>query len=172
MDKQDVVARYPKEISDFYLQSGKFPDNFKFEEGFACMLEGEKYFIHCRVVLPLRAFDKGVGFGLWVEVTKEEFEDYVTIEEDDVRYLKFQVLGKLANQWPGFENMIGARVMVRAVSVEEKVYITEILDVNDPLLQTAILIDSGDEIKIAEMEKMVQSYVVDQANNAQEKAVE
>lgn len=165
MEKQDVVARYPKDISDYYRINGKFPDNFKIEEGFVCALNGERYFIHTRAVLPLKALENGVGFGLWVEVGRDDFMRYINIGDNDELYKNFECDGVLANEWPGFENMKGTRVVVKTILASDKVYISEVLDIKDPLFQIAILTPTDNQQKIEEIFDLVKAYIGDTSMN-------
>lgn len=161
MEKQDLVAKYPKDISDSFRQNKKLPDGFMIDEGFACAWDDKRYFIHARAVLPLKAFDEGVGFGLWVEVQKEDFMRYIHIGDDDKAYADFKVEGVLANEWPGFEHMKGVRVVVRAVRTNEKVYITEVLDARDPLFEIAMRTSADDSEGMKKIEELVKAYAAD-----------
>ncbi len=165
MEKQDIVAKYPKDISDYYRINSKFPDNFRIDEGFVCALSGERYFIHTRAVLPLKALESGVGFGLWVEVSRDDFMRYVNIGDNDELYKDFKCDGVLANEWPGFEKMKGSRVVVKTILASDKVYISEVLDIKDPLFQDAILTQVDNQQKIEEIFNLVKAYVNDPLMN-------
>jgi len=157
--KKDLVSKLPQEIAVFFKENGKYPDNFKIEEGFVCALEGERYFIHTVAVLPPKAFTNGVGFGLWVEISKDEFMKYINLSDEE--YTNYRVEGKLANHWPGFENMIGAKVIVSTIDPNKKVYITEVLEVNDVLLRIALDTSSTDEAGIDRIWNLILAYMED-----------
>ena len=163
--KQDLVAKYPKDISDFLRINGHLPENFNIEEGFVCGIKGQRYFIHTRAVLPLKAYDNGVGFGLWVEVDREDFFRYTDSINDDDKYMSFTCVGRLANEWPGFVEMKNVEVIVKTISKDEKVYITEVKEIKDPLFAVAISTNESDEEKIKQIEELVVAYSKDPAYN-------
>lgn len=161
---QDVVAEYPDEIIDFqFYNNGQIPEDMEYEKGVYCLWQG-RFFIHTRATLPLKDIERGVGFGLWVELTPEDFERYADALEDDKKYEAFTTKGILANEWPGFEGIIGSEVTVKTVNLNEKVYITEVLvdETNDPLFSTAVSASSENaEIK-AQVTNLVHAYIENQ----------
>lgn len=159
---QDFVAQLPDELAVIEKTEGKLPENVEFASHYYCRW-GDRYFIHTRATLPLRDFDEGVGFGLWVEIAKEDFDAYLAAENDDESYSRFKVNGTLANEWPGFLDMMGADVVVRTVRVDEKVYITEVLgtEARDPLFDYAMSLPSGDPAAREKIMELVTAYVED-----------
>ena len=143
---KDAVAQLPEDIARYQHLHKKLPDGVKLEPGFTCVWN-DRYFIHTRAVLPLLDLENGIGFGLWVEVAKEDFDRYSEAVDDDEKYKIFRTDGMLANEWPGFEGAYGLKVVVRTIKMDQKVYITEVLPDHpiDPLLQVSFLAQKGDE---------------------------
>lgn len=165
MEKRDLVAQYPKDISDYLRINGKLPEDFSMSNtGSRCMW-GKRYFVQARAVLPLKAFDNGVGFRLWVEVTKEDDEKLMEAVKSYEAYMQFVCEGALANEWAGFEKMKGAKVRIRPVRKEEKLYITEVLEMKDPLFEVAAMTAADDEKGIKKIEDLVTAYANDPAYN-------
>ena len=166
MEKRDLVAQYPKDISDYLRINGKLPEDFEMSStGARCIWGGKRYFVLARVVLPLKAFDNGVGFRLWVEVTKEDHDKLMEAVKSYEAYMKFVCEGTLANEWAGFENMKGTKVRIRPIRKEEKLYITEVLETKDPLFEIAALTATDDEKGIKRIEELVVAYVNDEGFN-------
>lgn len=161
----DIVANYPKEISDYQHVNGKLPEEFDYERGVFCVWNKKRFFIHVRAVLPLKALENGVGFGLWVEITKKDFSKYAESLENDGLYRNIKIEGKLANEWPGFESMFGSRVTARCVKLEDKLYITEVHDVNDVTFEIAIRTPAEDADGIEKIRNLVEAYVSDPEYN-------
>ena len=159
---RDVSAVYPDSIAEMISLTGNPPTEMLFEPGFICAYE-DHYWIHARATLPLLAIENGVGFGLWVEVTKADIKRYQAATENDNLYQSFITQGKLANQWPGFENIKGAQVTVRTVHLNEKVYITEVsADYrDDPLFEVALNTQVNDEAGISRIRDLVMAYMQD-----------
>lgn len=160
--RQEFGFDYPDEIQQYYFEHGEYPSNFEYYNGLACWLEGEKYFIHTRVVLPLKAFHHGVGFGLWVEIPQEACEEFLALDLDSENFPGFKTKGKLANQWPPFENMLGANVVVRIVFKADKPYITQVLEVNDMMLTVMIQTSLDNQERIDQFYQVVLEYMDDQ----------
>jgi hypothetical protein len=158
---RDAVAYLPYELARIEQETGKLPDEVKLEPGFFCKW-GERGFIHARAVLPLNAIEKGIGFGLWVEVSLDDLKTYLDAESDE-DYMKFVVEGKLANQWPGFQNMLGVRVKLRAINPNEKVYIREVYSdiTRDALFEVAVRTAADDERGIENIKSLVTAYMAD-----------
>jgi hypothetical protein len=157
---KDIVAELPEEIAQYKYEHGNLPENLEFEPGFICVWDN-RYFIHTRETLPLLDIEEGIGFGLWVEVTKSEYERYLVAGVDDTAYMKFKTDGILANQWPGFQNILGVPVVVRAIKPDEKVYIIEVkLDKQrDPLFEVALLAQKNDFETKEKIRNLVKAYL-------------
>jgi hypothetical protein len=157
---QDIVAQLPEELAIFEKINGHLPDDVNIKPGFICTWNG-RYFIHSRATLPLKDIHEGIGFGLWVEVSKTDFDVYLEAENDDSSYEKFKVKGTLANSWPGFENILGITVTVRTISLNEKVYITEVhMDKpRDPLFEVALLAQKDDLKMKKRIKDLVYAYL-------------
>lgn len=155
----DVIASIPDEIKNYKDKTGEYPNDIKVEKGYYCIWN-DRYFIHTRAVLPLKDFENGVGYGLWVEVKKDDFDKYLEAEKDAEKYKNFQVEGTLANIWPGFENIFGIKVKIKTVNVEEKVYISEVyLDKpRDPAFEVALNTQVGDKEGVESIRKLAYSY--------------
>jgi len=132
---RDIVAQYPDEFAELAVKDH--------EQGI--WLSGtvglnERHFIHARATLPLKDIESDLGFGLWVEVKKEDLEKYKEALDDDEKYKKFEAEGILANSWPGFENTLGIKVKIKTIHLSEKVYITDVFPDNtsDPLFRIAL----------------------------------
>lgn len=139
MSNQDYVANLPDAL-DSYEQTHDFPpEDLRLEDSYYCSFDN-RYFIHCRATLPLHETDRGIGFGLWVEVDKKDFDRYLETENNDRLYSSFECVGKLANAWPGFDDTLGIKVKVKAIDTNQKVYIVDVkVDENtDPLLVKAL----------------------------------
>lgn len=125
--RHDIVCGLPEDLLPCVGVDGALPEDVLYEPGFACSWRDERYFIHTRATLPLTDLGQGVGFGLWVEVSQHDFFRYFEATDNEKLYRNFKVEGVLANQWPGFEDACGLRVVVRAVNVESKLHIREVL---------------------------------------------
>jgi hypothetical protein len=135
----DIVADFPDELAEYKKIHTQLPNEIDFEPGFYCVWN-KRYFIHTRATLPLKDIEEGVGFGLWVELNKEDFLRYAKANADDELYKTFKTNGNLANEWPGFQGMLGTPVVVRTVKVNDKVYITEVnLDKPRDILFEAVM---------------------------------
>jgi hypothetical protein len=121
----DIVAQYPNLILDLM---DSHDQSFEYEAGFTAKTDNGHFFIHCRAVLPLKDIDNGIGFGIWVEVDQSAYEKYVEVVDVDDKYKDFVADGFLAHDWPGFPETEGLKVKIRPIRVEEKVYITEVLE--------------------------------------------
>lgn len=157
---QDIVAQLPDVLVRYKKEHGTLPLDAKIEEKFSCIWQN-KYYIHTRVTLPLLAIDQGIGFGLWVELSQADFEKYLAVVDDDAQYKDFQAQGKLANEWPGFEETLGISVKVRPIRLDEKIYITEVLSDHtlDPILQVALLAQKDDTKIIENVRKVVMAWM-------------
>jgi hypothetical protein len=156
LQTNDIVADLPTELAVLKKITGTLPSDVEFEPGYYCKWNN-RYCIHTRVTLPLKAVNDGVGFGLWVEISKEDFEKYLEAENDDTKYVNIHIRGTLANEWPGFENMEGVPVTVRAISKDEKVYITEVhMDKpRDPIFEAVLLTQRDDDKGKEHIRKLV-----------------
>ena len=97
--KQDIVVQLPTEVASYKKTYGKLPDDLKLEPGSICKY-GDKYFVHARATLPLKAIEDGVGFGLWVEVDKDSFVKYYKALDNDNLYKVFKAKGRFKDLWP------------------------------------------------------------------------
>lgn len=160
---KDAVAQYPDEIAGLYKKHGRLPDGVKLEKGYCCNWNNKKFFIHTRATLPLKDFREGLGFGLWVEVNKKDFDKYLAAENDDRKYLQFKAFGKLANNWPGFENTSGLKVKIKTVGKDEKAYISEVLidRPTDPIFKIALDMQKEDVNLKQKISKLVQAWMHD-----------
>lgn len=157
---EDIVAILPFELAEIQRQTGQAPQTTEFEPGYICVWN-DRYFIHARATLPLKDFDQGLGFGLWVEINKPDFDAYLEAEDDDQKYQQIQVQGLLASMWPGFENVIGLEVTVRTVYVDQKVYITDVKTnaTVDPIFQTALLMQKDDVAGKERLAQLLAAYM-------------
>lgn len=164
---KDIVAQFPDEIARYKKVNGRLPDDLDYERSFFCVWNKKRFFIHTRATLPLRDIDSGIGFGLWVEVSKQDFNRYVEAQENDKKYKQFQAKGTLANHWPGFENILGIKVLVRTVRVNEKVYIRKVLrdKLRDPLFEAALRTSAQDKKGKEMIRKLVDAYMQDASKN-------
>src|SRR3989344_3098244 len=156
---KDIVAQYPDEFSELSVKGD--------EPG--VWLAGtlgldDRYFIHARATLPLKDTSSELGFGLWVEVDKEDFDRYLRAENDDEKYKSFVAKGKLANNWPGFEDTIGLKVTFRTIFPDEKVYITEVFTDSrtDPLFQIALLMQKHQLELKEQVKSLITAWMKDQ----------
>lgn len=102
----DVIVDLPDALVRIAAESGSLPDSLELEPGVLCAFDG-RWFLYARGTLPLRTRD-GVGFGLWVEVSKDDYARFLAA--DDAAWGSFRATGALATDWPGFENVLGAAV--------------------------------------------------------------
>jgi len=162
---KDVVAEYPDEIADYKKLKGDIPAEVKFEKGFFCIWENKftRYFIHTRATLPLKDINGGIGFGLWVELTQEDFDKFMKAQEGDKLYADFMAEGTLANNWPGFENVNFLKVVVKGVKPDQKPYIWEVKvdDTVDPVFRMALLTQKDDVKRQEEIRALVQAWMND-----------
>lgn len=167
MENKDLVCDLPDEMAVYKKEKGQLPEGVIFHPGYVLVIPKQRYFIHTRAMLPLKDIEHGVGFGLWVEVSRDDFGKYNDTAVDDEKYKNFECEGTLANNWPGFMDTLGMKVKVRAISVDQKVYIWQVLDKpNDMLLETALLTDSQDEKMKERIRGLVTAYVNDAKNGS------
>jgi len=156
----DIVAQLPNAILMYKHLQGDFPSDMEYEPGFICAWDNH-FFIHTRATLPLYDHTNGIGFGLWVEVSQEDYQKYLQASGDDNLYKDFIAKGTLANDWPGFENMAGIGVTIRTVSSEEKPYITEVDDdrTRDPLFYVALRMQKDDTDTLQMVRELISAYI-------------
>lgn len=123
----DIVCAYPDDLAQYVREHGELPEDVTFDENFLCVWADQRHFIHTRATLPLAHVDEGVGFGMWVEVTADDFSLFLNALEDDALYEELAFEGVLANDWPGFPGSLGLRVAVRALAAGDKVHIEALL---------------------------------------------
>lgn len=160
--KKDLSFEYPDAVLAYNKEHKFFPKDLHFEPGIYCAFD-ELYFIHTTATLPLTDIDDGIGFGLWVAVTEEDFIRYLSAIDDDTLYKEFITEGQLANEWPGFRNIKGAQVTVKTVRSDEKVFITAINKENlqDKLFATALIMQNDDTKTQEQVEDRIKAYLAD-----------
>jgi len=121
----DYVAQTPQPILE-YRESGGDEREVVVEKGFVAAIQEKKYFIHCAATLPIKEFESDLGFGLWVEVSRDDFFRYYKAQEDDNLYREFECKGILANDWPLFPGTCGDDVFIKVVSLHSKIRIVNI----------------------------------------------
>jgi len=158
---KDIIADLPDELAEYKRLNSQLPEDVDFEPGFYCIWDRKRFFIHTRATLPLRDIEEGIGFGLWVEISRDDFDRYAKANIDDNLYKSFETEGILANEWPGFEGMRGVPVTVRTIKVNEKVYISRVnLDrPRDVLFEVALNMQKGDLETKQKLENLVKSYL-------------
>jgi hypothetical protein len=157
---EDFVADLPDVVAELKGVSGRLPSDVALEPETACAWK-DRRFVHVRVTLPLLDHEGGVGFGLWVELDAADYSRFLAACEDDARYLAFTAPGKLANEWPGFEGMRGVRVRIRAVRVDEKPHVTEVLlDAGrDPAFEASLRLAPNDQAGKKRLREMVRVWM-------------
>ena len=161
-DIQDFVAQLPDPILQIERLGGKEGVDFLVEKGFIAEIPGREFFIHARAMLPLKDLEHGVGFGLWVRVTKDDFNLYTRAVENDKLYRDFVAVGNLANTWPGFLDSYDDRVRVRTVRLSQKVYITEYLsEPKDVLMRRSLLASPEDTDTKDHIRELAMTYLID-----------
>ncbi|MEO8581755.1 MAG: DUF2199 domain-containing protein [Patescibacteria group bacterium] len=159
---QDFVAQLPEPIIQIKRLGGQDGLDFTVQKGFIAEIPGKEYFIHCRAMLPLKDFKSGVGFGLWVAISKPDFDRYLRATDDDELYRQFAAVGSLANDWPGFPGTLADRVRVRTVHLSEKVYITEYLSEPKDVLMRVSLLAQPDNFETKErIRDQAMSYLIE-----------
>ena len=150
---QDLVCELPEEVAIYKRDNGKLPE-MEFEPGYICSWDN-RYFVHTRATFPLHDIDNGVGFGLWVEIAKEDYDKYLAAETDDEKYMAFESKGMVANYWPGFKEIYGLIVTIKAINVTEKIYIWEINNPGgvDRTFDEALMIKPEEKDKIETLRK-------------------
>lgn len=76
-----------------------------------CQL-GERYFIRCLLKVPFTEREDYFGWGIWVEVERPVFERYLQLYNEDAAS-EPEVWAVVANDLPGYETTVGARVLVQ-----------------------------------------------------------
>ena len=76
-----------------------------------CQL-GERYFIRCLLRVPFTEREGYFGWGIWVEVEWSVFERYLQVYDEDATS-EPEVWAAVANDLPGYEPAVGARVLVQ-----------------------------------------------------------
>lgn len=121
----DYVAQLPDPIVD-YQKSGRKDKEIQVDKGVVAAIQGERYFIHCVATLPVQDFKSDLGFGLWVEVNRDDFFRYIKSQENDEDYLGFSCEGTLANPWPLFPSTYGNLVKIKVIDKEQKPFIVDV----------------------------------------------
>ncbi len=145
----DIVCDLPDDLARYLREHEALPEDVTIDENFLCSWGDERHFIHAYVSLPLvhQGQGQGVGFGLWVEVTSEDFARYLDALEDDDQYRNFRLEGVLANHWPGFAGALGLRVAAGTSEVGQKLQIHQVLtepEQVDPMLYLFMNISPDD----------------------------
>ena len=159
----DIECDLPEDLVVYQREHQALPEDVEFHAGFACKW-GDRFFIHARATLPLMDLDKGVGFGLWVEVTSHDFFRFLSATQDHHLYKTFKFDGALANHWPGFHGACGLKVVVRTVKVDQKVRICEVVanfDEVDPSLYTSLNMSADDAIARVALRKYLHAAWID-----------
>lgn len=120
-----VSAEYPDAVLE-YFDSVYDEEGVDFEEGYVAVLEEEEFFIRCIGTFPHGDVASDLEFGLWVEISEEDFKRYLAGEEDEATYASFKAEGTLANIWPLFPESGGAKVEIRVLDPNAKPFITRI----------------------------------------------
>ena len=122
---QAIVADLPEPILE-YQRSGRTDEEILIEPGLMAVINGKNYFIRCVATLPVKDFTSDLEFGLWVELTRDDFFKYKDALDDDEKYKSFEARGYLMNMWPAFPGTLGDDVAVKVVNVNEKPFIVDI----------------------------------------------
>lgn len=159
---QDIVAQVPDPILQLIRLGGQENKDYSMSPGYVAEIFNRDYFIHTRAMLPLKDFKSGVGFGLWVSISKQDFDLYLRAENNDELYRHFSSVGSLANDWPGFPGTFGDRVRVRTVFLDQKVYITEYLsEPKDVLMRRSLLATPDDQETKDHIRNLAMSYIIE-----------
>jgi hypothetical protein len=76
-----------------------------------CTLDDARWFIRCVLPVPFTYRDDFFGWGVWVEVTQAQHDDYLRFFGDEGGQVAAQALhGTLANQLRGYRNTQGLSV--------------------------------------------------------------
>lgn len=109
-----------------YQQSGRDDEEIIVEPGYMAAINGENYFIYCVATLPVKDFSSELEFGLWVELSREDFFRYKDALSNDEVYSLFEAEGYLMNDWPGFPGTLGDVVRVKVINARQKPFIIDI----------------------------------------------
>ncbi len=132
--KYDYVAQLPQPIVD-YQESEREDEEIAVEKGFVSAIQGKRYFIHSVATIPVKDIESNFGYGLWVEVSREDFFEYLECLEEDKKYSNFECNGNLANTWLPFNGTYNDKVKIRVVDVNKKIFITDIWTKNSELIK-------------------------------------
>lgn len=164
-DTKDFVAQLPDQIIQLIRLGGKFGKDFSFEKEYIAMVFESEYFIHTRATLPLKDIEKGLGFGLWVRVSKQDFEFYLRAAKDQNLYRQVSIIGNLANTWPGFPGSFDGRVKVKVLYPNHKPYIIQYLsEPVDTSMKMALLASGEDSDTKGMLRQTVFEHLVELQN--------
>ena len=90
------------------------------------VINGKNYFIRCVATLLVKDFNSDLEFGLWVELTREDFFKYKDALDNDEKYTAFEAHGYHMNTWSGFPGTLGDDVTIKVVNLNEKPFIVDI----------------------------------------------
>lgn len=121
----DYVAQLPVPIMEYQKSNGDM-SLVKVEPGLVAKISDQSYFIHCAATLPIKDTASDLGFGLWVEVSKDDFLRYTKAQQNDQEYAMFSCQGTLANNWPLFPGTYGDSVVIKVVEPTQKPFIVDI----------------------------------------------
>jgi hypothetical protein len=80
---------------------------------------GNRYFIRCLIQLPFKDRPGYFGWGVWAEVDWPTFQKYLEVYEKDASN-EPRVMGRLANQPPGYENLLNEEVQLQFGTATER----------------------------------------------------
>lgn len=167
MPVQDFVAVFPDPITQLKRLGGVEGKDYFLQERFIARIQDQEFFIHCRATLPLKDVENGVGFGLWVKVTAEDFHLFLQSVENTDLFKNFRITGSLANTWPGFGETYGDRVRLETLPQETKVYITQYLsEPKNISMRRALLASNDDQDTKDHVRALAMQYLLDFQNFA------
>lgn len=157
MDNQNkaIVASLPDLILE-YQKNGRDDEEIIIEDGYVSAINGKNYFIHIVATIPVKEYSSDLEFGLWVEVSREDFFKYVIAKEDKI-YANFEATAYLANDWPGFPNTCGDQVQIKVLDVKSK---PQIINIQPSDIELAKYIEAGsvDEKAKGLLEKRIELF--------------
>jgi hypothetical protein len=123
----DKSYQMPDEIWD--LDDDEFEERVKIDSDLGRL--DDRYFIRGVAFFPVQLTDKKFGWGIWAEVTKEKFFEYVeNFDHDNTASKPFK--GKVANRLPQYQESLGLTLTVQLGSETERPIFT-ITDVSHEL---------------------------------------
>ncbi len=88
-----------------------------------CRIDGKRFFLRGLVPMQVIAGNR-YDWGLWAEVSRADFENYLRLYSSDSQGIAPPFAGTIANELPIFDNVLGLPVSIQLVSATKRPELT------------------------------------------------